>query len=328
MHMLLAHDLGLLPAGDDDDDRFGHPARPYAWQEILSRARHGRVRNQEEDYKPEYTHPGKPESGFTFDFAPPSSTEVSSSHAKGKAAAPPVIIDLEADVETDISRTGSSGAPSSPGPSSFQTLLVCAKCLDPLVLGAGLVGEEVRTSKVWALRCGHLIDGKCLDFVGVPVTGHVDLDKGNDAEEGNGKARALDIKGKGKAKALEELSSSAETNPIRSRLRSRANGHLPTSFSSPAPSSSRSTRILATPPAQTLLGKRKRTSSSIKNKLEAKHEWECPVAGCKRVHVSVHKEGVWVPEPDTPVPTGKGKSKWSLARSEVTGGRGAVAVYV
>jgi hypothetical protein len=326
LQMLLAHDLGLVPAGDNDDDGFGHPARPYAWQEILSRRRGaGRVRNQEEDYKPEFTHPGKPESGFTFDFAPPSSTEASSSDAKGKAVTAPVIIDLEADVETDIPSMASSSSPS--GPPSLQTLLVCAKCLDPLVLGAGLVGEEVRARKVWALRCGHLIDGKCLDLVGVPDAGHVDVGKGNDAE--TGKARAVDPKGKGKAKAVEELPSSPEVNPIRSRLRSRVNGHLSTSSSSPAPSSSRSARTLAAS-GQTHLGKRKRTSTSLKNTTEAKYEWECPVVGCKRVHVSVKMEGAWLPEPDTPIPAGKGKSKWSLALShpEVTGGRGAVAVYV
>jgi hypothetical protein len=321
IQMLLAQDLGL----DDDGDRFDHPARPYVWQEILFRERgRGRGRNPVEDYKPEYTHPGKAESGFTFDFAPSSPTEDSSSppDTKGKATAAPVVIDLEAmDIESNTSGAGPSKVPSSPsGPLSLHTLLVCAKCLDPLVLGAGLVGSEARTKKVWALRCGHLIDGKCLDLVGAP-----DKENGEQQKEiddgGKGKGKEVDLKGKGKAQVVEE-----RPNPIRSRLRSSV---LYPSSSSPAPSSSRSTRGPA--PAlhpQPVLGKRKRTSS--KSKIEATYEWECPVAGCKRVHVSVKIEDIWVPEPNSPVAIGKGKSKWSLAvaQAEESGGRGVVAVFV
>ncbi|WVQ72031.1 hypothetical protein IAR50_001575 [Cryptococcus sp. DSM 104548] len=46
-----------------------------------------------------------------------------------------------------------------------QPILVCAKCKDPL-----LISEAYRTpaDKVWALRCGHLIDQKCLDEIQAP----------------------------------------------------------------------------------------------------------------------------------------------------------------
>lgn len=325
IQMLLAQDLGLEPG--DDDNRFDHPARPYVWQEILFRRRHGRGRNQEEDYKPEHTHPGKAESGFTFDFAPSSPTECSSSSdIKSKATKAPIVIDLEAmDTEADTPGAGPSTAPSSPGSLSLQTLLVCAKCLDPLVLGAGLVGEESRTRKVWALRCGHMIDGKCLDVVGVPE--HGSSTQGNESvDDGKGKGKAVDLKGKGKAQPDEQRPSPSEPNPIRSRLRSRA----PPPSSPPSPSSSRFSRPLApSSPLHSVLGKRKRTSSSTKDKIEATHEWECPVVGCKRVHVSVKMGGVWVPEPDSPVAVGKGKSKWSPAVAQAEeGGRGAVAVFV
>jgi hypothetical protein len=329
IQMLLAQDFGMEPV--NDDDRFDHPARPYLLQEILFRGRgRGHGRNQEEDYKSEYTHPGKAESGFSFDFAPSSPTEASSSSdAKGKANAAPIVIDLEAmEVETDTPGAGSSTVPSSPsGPLSLHTLLVCAKCLDPLVLGAGLVGEEGRTKKVWALRCGHLIDGKCLDLLGVPDKEQGDQQIDNDVD-GKGKGKAVDLKGKGKAHVVEEQPNPPEANPIRSRLRSRA---LPPPFV--VPSSSRSTRAPAPAPVsspQSLLGKRKRTSSSAKSKIEATHEWECPVVGCKRVHVSVRMGGIWVPEPDSRVAVGKGKSKWSLAvaQAEQSGARGVVAVFV
>ena len=333
IQMLLAQDFGLQH-GDDDGDRFDHPARPYVWQEILFRERGRHVRNPAEDYKAEYTHPGKAESGFTFDFAPPSPTEaLLSSDTKGKATAAPIVIDLEAmDVETDTFGAGPSTVPSSPsGPLSVHTLLVCAKCLDPLVLGAELVGVEARTRKVWALRCGHLIDGKCLDLVGAPDKEHDDQQKGIDDDDkgkGKGKGKTVDLKGKGKARAVEERPNVPEANPIRSRLRSSA---LFPSFLSGVSSSSRSARAPAPPsPSQPLLGKRKRTSSSAKSKVEAMYDWECPVVGCKRVHVSVKIAGAWVPEPDSPVTVGKGKSKWSLAvaQAEERGGRGAVAVFV
>ncbi|KAF8240627.1 hypothetical protein L208DRAFT_1456098 [Tricholoma matsutake] len=317
IQMLLAQDLGLEPG--DNDVRFDHPARPYVWQEILFRGRrHGR---REDDYKPEYTHPGKPESGFTFDFAPSSPAEASSSSLDTKGAAP-IVIDLEAmDMETDTPGTGPSIMPSSSsGPSGLHTLLVCAKCLDPLVLGAGLVGDEARTQKVWALRCGHLIDGKCLDLVGVPDMEHGDQEKRFD-DDGNGKGTDKLVDYKGKGKAVEARLNSPEANPIRSRLRSSA---LLPSTSSPV-------RSAVSPlPPQPHLGKRKRTSSSSKNKIEATHQWECPVAGCKHVHVSVKMGGVWVPEPNSPISVGKGKGKWSLAvaQAEERGGRGAVAVFV
>jgi hypothetical protein len=322
IQMLLARDFGLEPG--NDDNRFDHPARPYLLQEILFRGR-GRGRNQPEDYKPEYTHPGKAESGFTFDFAPSSPTEASSSDtkqkAKGKEKVAPIVIDLEAMDVPDTPVAGPSTAPSPPSSPSLDTLLVCAKCLDPLVLGAGLVGEEGKTKKVWALRCGHLIDGKCLDSIGVP-------DKESDDQEidGQGKGKTVDLKGKGKAKAAQEESNLPEANPIRSRLRSSA--LLPSS----APISSRPTRAIAPfSPPQPVLGKRKRTSSSsAKSKIEATHEWECPVAGCKRMHVSVKIGGSWVPEPDSQVAVGKGKGKWCLeiAQAEESGGRGAVAIFV
>ncbi|ODN83595.1 hypothetical protein L202_01703 [Cryptococcus amylolentus CBS 6039] len=46
-----------------------------------------------------------------------------------------------------------------------QPILVCAKCKDPL-----LISEAYRTpaDRVWALRCGHIIDQKCLDEIQAP----------------------------------------------------------------------------------------------------------------------------------------------------------------
>jgi hypothetical protein len=41
--------------------------------------------------------------------------------------------------------------------------LVCARCLDPLVLGGSCMSEDERTRRrLWSLRCGHILDGKCI----------------------------------------------------------------------------------------------------------------------------------------------------------------------
>ncbi|KAF5379841.1 hypothetical protein D9615_005762 [Tricholomella constricta] len=304
MQMMLAHDLGLDVGLID---RFDHPARGFALQEMLFRSRENRQRHLEAEYKAEYTHPGQPESGFTFDFTQPDPEPVLSRPA-------PIIIDLEADSD-DTPVAGPSTKPAPPSPvSKVHTLLVCARCLDPLVLGGGLVGDERQKKKVWALRCGHMIDGKCLGVVGVP-------------EEPNPESeRRADSSGKGKGKARADVASfeiaPPPANTIRSRLRSRA----PPPAAAPVASSSTSAPAAAPPSTSpTILGKRKRASHA-KPRIEAIHEWKCPVPGCERVHASVKIGGAWTPEPVIGS-GGKGKGKTKMV-PEVTAGRGAIAVFV
>lgn len=84
------------------------------------------------DYKPTFTHPNSFEPGFSNDFAPRETISVSDE----------------------------------PGPSYVHetgTLLVCARCLDPLVMNVVGPEEEVRKRKLFALHCGHLLDGKCIE---------------------------------------------------------------------------------------------------------------------------------------------------------------------
>lgn len=115
------------------------------------------------DYRPEFTHLRKSlEKGFIHDFAVGSSE--------------PICVD-------------------EPGPSSSSgtescTLLVCAVCQDPLLANAVGSIEYEKQRKVWALRCGHLFDGKCIEKMMTPktVTEEVVDPKG---------------KGKGKAKVVE-----------------------------------------------------------------------------------------------------------------------------
>lgn len=293
---LFAEDLGL---------RFDHPARAYALRELLLRKRESQM-----EYIAHFTHPGKPEPGFTYDFAlPDAPPEVEPVNT-------PIVIDLE---DEDTPEAGpSTGKIHDSPPPKFQTLLVCARCLDPLVLGAALVGEMEKKRRVWALRCGHMIDGKCLEIIGVPQTVVEDDEKPILIESTLSTPRTRqDSKGKGKARLVEEpLSPFVEENPMRSRLRSRV-------MSMPPPPTTTMAKVI--PTLRTQLGKRKRTSLTSKSHIEDTYEWECPVPGCGHLHVSVKIDGVWVPQPRKPSGKGKGKESWAWDSGS---GRGAIAVFV
>ena len=291
------------------DDLFDQPARAFAVREVLL---HHPTRQME--YNSEFTHPGKPESGYVFDFAPPEPSSVEHKPT-------PIVIDLSDD-ETPGAGP-STKPPDSPSPKP-STLLVCARCLDPLVLGGGLVGEERHKRKVWALRCGHLIDGQCLDVVGAPKEDVDVADQETEAEREDAviPGQRTDHRWKGKARAVEgPVTALPDDNPIRSRLRSRGSvpGPFP-SVPSPAPP-----HVERSSPAS-LLGKRKRPS---KTRVEP-YEWRCPVTSCGHIHVSVKVDGAWVPEPARKPSSGKGKGKgrWIPETDATVTGRGAIAIFV
>lgn len=50
-------------------------------------------------------------------------------------------------------------------PASSKRYLACVYCADPLLLDAG---QKSPGDRVWALRCGHLIDQKCLEKLSSP----------------------------------------------------------------------------------------------------------------------------------------------------------------
>ncbi|EIM90934.1 uncharacterized protein STEHIDRAFT_152618 [Stereum hirsutum FP-91666 SS1] len=177
-------------------------------------------RRKQPDYKPMYTHPRLPADGFTHSFAPPA-----------QALTPPSdVIDLDDE----------------PGPSSpttdINTTLVCANCLHPLVLGDGVTSDqEAKDRKLWGLRCGHILDGKCIDIVmRKPSTPPPSDIAGEDvevaAERVDEAGDDVEKKGrKGKGKAVSQLYPWSElglhldsegnlsTVGIRSRLRPRNN---------------------------------------------------------------------------------------------------------
>ncbi|TFK73294.1 hypothetical protein BDN72DRAFT_834984 [Pluteus cervinus] len=77
---------------------------------------------------------------------------------------------------------------------SFKTLLVCARCLDPLILNSGQLKDEKEqhTRRVWGLRCGHMIDGKCLEEISRPVEAKLLPELQPEPSESKGKGKAVD----------------------------------------------------------------------------------------------------------------------------------------
>ncbi|KAF7773175.1 hypothetical protein Agabi119p4_5342 [Agaricus bisporus var. burnettii] len=266
-----------------------NPARAFIRSEVIRRRNNTR---EESPYRKQYTHPQFSEPGFTFDFAPKSPLEiidVTSPVVEPKSTAfhKPIVIDDEEDEMTAASSSGSLSFPEShPGPqtpkkSPAAPTLVCARCLGSLILGNNLTSEEQKLRRVWGLRCGHLIDGRCLLEIGRPPQ----LQHSDTIPDPEPLLPAtVDRKGKGKAKVAvneEERHDNPQDDgdtSIRSRLRSR---HVnPTAASSSNPTTKRTTRT-------------KQTQSQMP---PPEYTWYCPVHGCGREHVSVKVNGEWIPE--------------------------------
>jgi hypothetical protein len=99
------------------------------------------------EYRVAYTHPYPPAAGFTHDFESPS----------------PSVGVIDVDEEPGPSTNASGSSSPSKNNENFNTL-VCARCLDPLVLGGSNMSEDERSRcRLWGLRCGHMLDGKCID---------------------------------------------------------------------------------------------------------------------------------------------------------------------
>lgn len=240
-----------------------------------------RWKEEEVDYRKSYTHPAGPEPGFTFDFAPSASPESADpSPFPSTSQSNPIIIDDDAGANIVKSSSTTAEVNASPSASlKLSTLLVCANCKDPLLLGSANTDEEARRLKIWGLRCGHLIDGKCLNrlSIPIPVLGE---------EDTTGKS-----KGKGKAKAVEpeddyhdELTSADlfGTSPIRSRLRS-------SSHQGQGGSDNLSMFHQLTSAVPSFLKRKRKT----KEKVEQEFKWACPVEDCGKMHTSVKMNGEW-----------------------------------
>lgn len=120
------------------------------------------------EYKISFSHPGKMASGFTYDFEPDTIT-LEDSDSDSDAYDPQFDHeDSEAAQhrrEKRRKRKGKEKAPAkSPTPAASKRTLaiVCSNCKDPLVIG----GDDAH--KLYGLRCGHVIDGRCLQKLGTP----------------------------------------------------------------------------------------------------------------------------------------------------------------
>ena len=307
---------------DQPDDEW----MPVSWTDMASRQLLVKEAREKEQYHQSYTHPSRPEPGFTFDFAIPEGDDTTRSNFFPPTSKDdPIILDDDDDDEEEVgtslkddtSLSSSKEKETSSSGGQISSLLVCAKCLDPLSLNASLLSEEAPFKRVWALRCGHLIDEKCLNELGTPPI----------QEE----SFFLDRKGKGKASMLAPSMPYGESVPeyvvpaqpaptIRSRLRS---SHL---NSSPAPGR---TATATTFEYDLANSKRRRVSGGNKNrksKVEEEFEWKCPVAGCGLVHASVKVGGVWGPEKQPDVSSAS-LSAAVRAKAALVKPRGAIQVF-
>ena len=273
--------------GDDmeTDDLFGDDGdEPIfaTWQDVNPNFRRKQTGTFERDqYFPHYTHPSRPEPGFTFDFALPTSS------TRTRLFPPtsinnPIVLDDDDDNSNESSTNiaGQSSSPSTSDTGQVTATLICANCSDLLLVNAALPPDE-SDRRVWGLRCGHIIDEKCLNRLGQPQV----VDDSPDFTRGKGKGTDSGCSyGDTIVSENQTVLEAIQENSIRSRLRSR-----PSSNSSIRASSLDSANRL--PPLST---KRRRVSN--KKKVEGEYKWLCPVANCGREHVSVKVDGVWGPE--------------------------------
>ncbi|TFY80652.1 hypothetical protein EWM64_g3360 [Hericium alpestre] len=281
----------------------------------------GALRRLHPEYKTIYTHPQPAAPGFTYDFAP--------SNLQPSA---PEVISLEDD-ETGPSSSAAASASASSSSSDVSTSIVCAHCLDPLVLGATGSAEDQAQRKLWGLRCGHLLDGKCVQkLMQPPPEPQAGLEEGVDLK-GKGKERddspqmpgafvggasGISEKARGKCRAdfgtSDDISSegsslysrfveSAEADSMRARLRPRNGaGHVQTASPSSSTTlqdnqaASRSHPLPGVRAARSLRAAKAKGKQKVAlPRVEAEYEWCCPVPRCGKVHVSVKLEGQgWV----------------------------------
>ena len=282
----------LVPSfmGDDTetDELFGDEGDETifaTWQDVNPNFRRRQTGTHEKDqYLPHYTHPFQPDPGFTFDFALPTSSSADTYH-RTRLFPPtsinnPIVLgdDDDNNNESSTAIAGPSSSPSTSDTGQVTATLVCANCSDLLLINAALRPDE-NDRRVWGLRCGHIIDEKCLNRLGQPP-------QVVDDSPGRAKAKATDSGpsyGDTIVSENQTVLEAIEENSIRSRLRSRPPGFT----SAIRPSSLDSPNRLPT-------SKRRRVSN--KKKVEAEYTWSCPVTNCRRDHISVKVDGVWGPE--------------------------------
>ncbi|KAL4248683.1 hypothetical protein ABKN59_006345 [Abortiporus biennis] len=281
-----------------EDDHYG-PG--LGWDPAVDRPywRYKNSRSSDVTWKPQYTHPDKLRPGYTSSFS--TSQAESSADATSGASTPQTVIVIDDDEEMA-------------GPSSSHTLkeiqvetnttMVCAQCLDPLRMVEDGGEDERRNRRIYALRCGHMLDGKCVQSLMRPkqavmeevISLGIEGDEVNTSEQivGKGKGKAVEKpmtgrRGKGRAPgvaASETVSSlaqaTAEVDSIRSRLRSRRSQAQAGDAHTPAYPNAASNR-----PILPLPRRAKGKGKQHKPHVSEEYAWKCPVSGCGREHKSI-----------------------------------------
>lgn len=259
------------------DDAFGPGGVRLELEREFERRKQRRT--AEPDYKPEYTHPSVSQPGFTHHFA-----------------TNPTSMSTDSVVVLDDS-LGPSSASSS---RSSEPALACAQCHDHLILGASDVGEGRDQRRIWGLRCGHLLDGKCIRKLMQPVSTSANEQLPNSSVDTKGECRmdlaSQDARPPSHENTTEE--SGADVSPIRSRLRSRGGiSASPTGRQHPLTRGEPSTQPETCTPRRlrrNRRGKGKGKAKAMAPAITAEHQWGCPVNGCGHVHFSVLLDGRWI----------------------------------
>ncbi|GJE85541.1 hypothetical protein PsYK624_016200 [Phanerochaete sordida] len=254
-------------------------------------------------YEPSYTHPGTPPPGFTWDFADSESSQDATVVPSKKV----IVVD-----EDEAAASSSSQTP----PQATATL-ICARCMDPLVLPAQTASdEENKARRVWSLRCGHMYDGKCIAHLMRPQPEVVEVKaEPVDGALGVKPATLVDRKGKGRAvdrPAPYVVPSAAAAGSIRSRLRPRRGAGASSADIGamgppelPGVESSSSSRTLRASGGRDRGSVAEVAVAPAKGKGKAKKSrrqrftWRCPVPDCGLEHVSVLPAGEeeWLMDP-------------------------------
>lgn len=247
---------------DDEDNTFGAGRMRNQLERVFKHRDRGN--KAEPDYKPEYTHPDRPLPGFTHDFSLSSSS--------------PSSVTEEDDTSPSRSASGS-------GARLYEVTLVCAACHDPLVVGASDIGEDRAKRKLWGLRCGHLLDGKCVGKLMEPAPPTPEM------TGSSSRRMATDPKLYSPSPSRDSMADS-NASSMRSRLRPRRGtpGQRPSVPHAVTATTSSGSRVA---PAQNHRSNRKGKGKMKAPAVEAEHEWVCPVSGCGRVHLSLLMDGRW-----------------------------------
>lgn len=125
------------------------------------------------------------------------------------------------------------------------------------------MGNVPDDKRLWGLRCGHILDGKCVRELMRPV----------DARESGDAKPSMEINGKRNGTAAGEPEQEAAPREGGGPLRRLRSG-----------------RVVS---ATITRSKGKQKQRAQEPKVERVHEWPCPVSGCGRTHKTNLISGTW-----------------------------------